>query len=245
MKITINPVLDMETLTWVADDGTYEYAGPLVKFESTSSNAKANQAAQAEFYKSMTTEQAETFGEDQSLLQQVQAQTLPILQKGPLQYGYSPQLDALLQSSIKSAGSQATANAVNATELSAKQARGGAPAPAGADAELQDVAETLGGQQTATNLQNEKLSGFQAGNQLYTQALGALTGEQSLLNPAQYATAATGAGSAATNATQLADSERSNLLQSVLGGAVSSVASGLTGGLGTQVSTLGSGNFGW
>ena len=33
MKITINPVLDMETLQWVANDGEYEYSGPVMKFD--------------------------------------------------------------------------------------------------------------------------------------------------------------------------------------------------------------------
>jgi hypothetical protein len=85
MKITINPALDMETLEWVANGGTYEYDGPLVLFESTSGDAKANEAAQTAFYKSMTTEQATTFGEDQALFNEVQQQSLPILAKGPLQ----------------------------------------------------------------------------------------------------------------------------------------------------------------
>jgi hypothetical protein len=245
MKITINPILDMETLLWVGHDGIYEHDGPLVLFQSTSSQAKSNQASQAAFYKSMTSEQATTFGEDQSLLNDIQQQTLPILSKGPMQYGYSPQLDSLLQSYIKSSGATATANAVNATELSANQQRGGAPAPTGANEALQAEAETIGNQSTATNLQNEKLSGYQAGQQMYTQALGALSNEQSLLNPAQYATAATGAGQASTSATQLADSERSNLLQTLLGGATQAVVGGLTGGLGTAVSKIGSGDLGW
>lgn len=33
MKITINPVLDLETLTWISNDGEYEYDGPLVLFD--------------------------------------------------------------------------------------------------------------------------------------------------------------------------------------------------------------------
>jgi hypothetical protein len=245
MKITINPVLDLETLKWVSNDGVYEYNGPLDLFEGTSSDAKANEAAQTAFYQQMTQEQQTAFGEDQGLLNEIQQQTLPILAKGPTQFGYSPQLDSLLQGYIKSTGAAATANSVNATELQQRQATGGAPAPAGSNAELEAVANTLGNQSTATNLENEKLSGYQAGQQLYTQALGALTGEQSLLNPAQYASAATGAGNAATGSINLADSERNNILNSVLGGAVGSVAQGLTGSAGTAVSQLGSGAIGW
>jgi hypothetical protein len=201
-----------------------------------SDQAKANEQAQTAFYKQMTQEQQTAFGEDQSLLSQIQAVTVPILAKGPEQFGYSPALDSALDSFIKSSGDTATANAVNATELSAKQNRGGAPAPAGADAAIQAEAETLGTQATNTNLINEKLSGFQAGNQQYTQALGALTGEQSLLNPAGYAGAATGAGGAATGAINLADSERSTLLQSLLGGVVSGGLAAATSGASTLAS---------
>jgi hypothetical protein len=45
MKITINPVLDMETLTWVSNDGTYEYSGPLALFDR--SQQAAGKAATA------------------------------------------------------------------------------------------------------------------------------------------------------------------------------------------------------
>jgi hypothetical protein len=249
MRITKNPTLDLETLEWVANDGIEDYLGPLVLFQSTSGAASANEKAQAAFYKQMTQEQQTAFGEDQSLLADIQQQTLPILAKGPEQFGYSPQLDALLQSYIKSSGATATASSINATELQQRQATGGAPAPEGSNAEIEAVANTLGNQSTASNLINEKLSGYQAGQQLYTQALGALTSEQSLLNPAGYAGAATGAGNAATGAINLADSERSNLLQTVLGGAVGGLTTaatgGLSAGLGTAASKIGSGDFGW
>lgn len=33
MRITINPVLDMETLTFVSNDGVYNYDGPVIKFD--------------------------------------------------------------------------------------------------------------------------------------------------------------------------------------------------------------------
>ncbi len=249
MRITINPVLDLETLRWVADDGRHEYHGPIIEFQGPSASAKANEAAQTAFYKQMTQEQQTAFGEDQQLLSEVQQQTLPILAKGPLQYGYSPQLDSLLQGYIKSSGATATANSINATELQQRQATGGAPAPEGSNAEIEAVANTLGNQSTASNLVNEKLSGYQAGRQLYSEALGALTSEQSLLNPSGYAGAATGAGNAATGAINLADSERSNLLQTLAGGALGGLTTAATGGatagLGTAVSKIGSGDFGW
>jgi hypothetical protein len=38
MRITINPTLDMETLKWVSNHGTYEYNGPLAKFDRAGTN---------------------------------------------------------------------------------------------------------------------------------------------------------------------------------------------------------------
>lgn len=210
-----------------------------------SAEAKANEAAQTAFYKSMTQEQAATFGESQDLFNQIKGITAPILAKGPNQYGFTPEEDALLRGQIEAGGATATANAVNATQLAARQARGGAPAPTGADAEIEAIARTVGGQGTAKSLAEEKLSGYQAGHQLYSEALNALTGQQQLLSPTSYAGAATGAGESATKAINLADSERSTLLQSLLGGLTQGVMSGVTGGLGTAVSKIGSGDFGW
>lgn len=49
MKITINPVLDMETLQWVSNDGTYEHDGPVADFKGSKVSAQdqANQAQAA------------------------------------------------------------------------------------------------------------------------------------------------------------------------------------------------------
>ena len=50
MKITINPSLDIETLRWVANDGVFEYFGPLILFGGPSAEAKANVLAQIDDY---------------------------------------------------------------------------------------------------------------------------------------------------------------------------------------------------
>lgn len=42
-KITINPVLDMDTLQWVGNDGVYFYDGPVAGFKGASSTEKTNE----------------------------------------------------------------------------------------------------------------------------------------------------------------------------------------------------------
>jgi hypothetical protein len=244
MRITVNPVLDMETLTWVANDGVYDYTGPILLFGGKSAEAKANEAAQQAFYAATTAQQATTFSEQQDLYNSVKAVTAPIIAAGPNQYGYSPAEDALLRSTIEDTASQATANAITGTQLREKQATGGTDVlGTGGSAQLEATANILGEQSKAKQIAQEKLSGYAAGNLNYENALNALSGVTG--SPTAYTSAASGVGQAATGAIQLADSERSTLLSSLLGGAIKGVTEGATGGLGTAVSTLGSGNFGW
>jgi hypothetical protein len=196
-----------------------------------SASAKANESAQAAFYTQMTSEQTQMFASQTALLSQIQAVSAPILAAGPNQYGFSAAEDAALQDTIINQGAKATADTVNATKLQQTQATGGTNLlPTGAGEELTANAEILGAQSTATNLANEKLAGYQQGNQNYGQALSALSGVAGLESPTSYATAATGAGNASTGATELADSERSTLLSSLLGGVI--------GGLGSASSPL-------
>jgi hypothetical protein len=42
MKITFNPVLNMETLQWVANDGVFEYDGPVARFDGDAPVLPAN-----------------------------------------------------------------------------------------------------------------------------------------------------------------------------------------------------------
>jgi len=223
MRVTINPSLDIATLTWVSDDGTYEYNGPVAELK-VSKEAKANMRAQTAFYQQMTLQQTKMFAAQTDLLNQIKSVTLPILAKGPQQYGFTPEEDAMLRTAITDEGARATANVVGATQLRELQKTGGTQVlPTGASAELEQHARILGAQDTAGRLVAQKLAGFQAGNQLYAQALGALSGVAGFQDPTRYATAAEGAGAGATQAIQLADSQRSSLLGKILGGAATGV----------------------
>jgi|SRR5579859_1538119 len=197
-----------------------------------SQQSKDNAKAQADFYKQATAEQSQVFSEDQALLQKVEAVAIPILNLGPNQFGFSDAEWKDLQSSIISNVSKGTADAINAMQLSERQKAGGAQVlPAGAEEQLETQANIIGAQNKANQLTSERLTGYNIGRQNYQMALGALTGEQQMLNPSTYTSAATGAGESATKAIQLQDSERSNLLSSVLGGVIGAGESFLTGGL--------------
>lgn len=180
-----------------------------------------NEKAQTAFYQQVTGQQAQAFSEQQNILQDIQSVVQPIVNAGPNAYGFTPQEDALLKSQIETQGAQATANAQNAAQLAEKQASGGAAIlPTGATEQINANLNLLGEQNTANQLTSEELAGWNFGNQRYLEAENALSGNASLISPTSYTNAATGAGAGATGAINLADSERSNLLSSILGGVV-------------------------
>jgi len=185
----------------------------------------ANQTAQANFYETMTSEQATTFAENQDILAQVKSIETPILQAGPEQFGYSPAEWQDISSSIINKGATASANAENAAQLRAKQAGGGVSTlGTGGQAELEENAQVLGEQATATNLGNAKLAGYQQGATNYSQALAALTGEQQIENPTSYAGGVNAAGGNANTSAENVYNAGSAIPMAILGGIAGGVS---------------------
>lgn len=77
MRIIKNPVLDMETLLWVSNDGAYEYSGPVMSFCSGSGEvqqeSQALQNAQLAMTQTLNSNYETAFGEQQSVLAQQNA----------------------------------------------------------------------------------------------------------------------------------------------------------------------------
>jgi len=191
----------------------------------TSAAASANEKAQTEFYQQMTQEQEQEFGSNTAITAALTKAWEPILAAGPGQLGFTPAENTALRTEITDTGQQATSSAVNATELQLKQAGGGANVlPTGAGEALTEDATVLGNQGTAEALNQETAADYAQGLTNFNNAASVLSGTASLENPVGYAGAATGAGSSATNAIQLADSEGSQLLNTILGGVAGGVA---------------------
>jgi len=187
--------------------------------------AKDNQAAQTAFMKATTDQQNTAFGEQQQILREIQAVSLPLLMAGPNQYGFTPEQDALLKGQILDNEGQAIAHSLNAEELRERQSTGGADLmSSGGKAQVQAMTNVLAEQDKAKQLTSEKLEGYKAGAAKYQMGLAALTGNAGMLNPTAYTTAATGAENAATGAVNLVDSERSHLAGDLLKAAVGGAA---------------------
>jgi len=191
----------------------------------TSAAAEANEQAQTEFYKMMQQEQTTTFGESQSLLDAIKGSWDSILAAGPGQLGYTPEENTALRTGITDTGATATANAINSTDLRMKQQGGGANVlPTGAGEALTENATVLGNQSTAEQLNAETAADYAQGLTNFNNATTVLSGTAGLENPVGTANATTGAGSNATSAINLADTESSQPLNTILGG----IAGGIT-----------------
>jgi hypothetical protein len=169
-------------------------ANPIVA--STASSAAA-------FFDSLQAEQSQAFSGNQAALNALQSAWSPILAGGSIPAGYSPGLDAMLQSQIRSQGAQATANATDAAALQQKQASGGANVlPTGANAAVNAEIQATGQQKTAAGLQAEKTADYQQGVANLEGATSAELGIASGENETGLASAATGAGGLGLNAAE-------------------------------------------
>ena len=148
-----------------------------------------------------------------------------ILAAGPGQLGYTPEENTALRTGITDTGATATANAINSTDLRMKQQGGGANIlPSGAGEALTENATVLGNQSTAEQLNAETAADYAQGLTNFNNATTVLSGTAGLENPVGTANATTGAGSNATSAINLADTESSQPLNTILGG----IAGGIT-----------------
>lgn len=155
------------------------------------------QAAQSAltFMGNLQQQQSQAFSGNQSALKALSSAWAPVLSSGAVPYGYSPQLDNLLQTHIRDNGAQATANAENANALQTKQASGGAQVlPSGAQEAVNAEIEAKGQQATATNLAGEKQAGYEQGVKNLEGATQAELGVASGENETGLASAATGSG---------------------------------------------------
>jgi hypothetical protein len=127
-------------------------------------NVKQVSNSALNFMNTLQGEQQTAFAGNQAALQSLQSAWAPILAGGAIPAGYSPGLDSMLQSQIRSNGAQGTSNAENASELQQRQAGCGNNAlPTGSQEAVNAQIEATGQQDTAKNLQAEKTADYQQG----------------------------------------------------------------------------------
>lgn len=171
-----------------------------------------------DFFNRLRAQQQTTWGNNQAALQTLSKAWAPVLASGAIPYGYSPELDSLLQANVLQTAGTASANAVNAAALQAKQATGGANvAPTGSQEAINAMILAKGQQAAATGLQQEKIAGYEQG---IKNLEGGTEAEKAILdatNPERAAAAATSQGGLAeqAGAEQFKENQESSLFSKV------------------------------
>lgn len=206
-------------------------------------------AEQSNFYNQLSQSYGQEFAGQSSILSSLNSAFAPILAGGPNQTGYSAAENAALNTAALNTTSANYRNAAQATnEQLAGRGGGNSFLPSGVNAQIDaSLASNAAGQLSSEQNQITQAN-YTQGRQNFFNAAGALSNAASIYNPTGVAGAANNAGNNAFgSATQIYNQGNAwqGALGGVLGGAASAASSGLVGGLGTELSTLGSGNFGF
>jgi hypothetical protein len=202
------------------------------------------QTDQLDFYQQGMQEAAATFGEDQSLLSQMEAVYQPILAKGPNTNAFAgAEQNALDAQAIEGTASNYTQAARAVGEETAAEGGGNNPLPSGASEQLKgEVATRAAGQESSEEEQILE-AGYAQGEKEFENAGNELATVSGQLNPVGYANAATGEGNAAETTANQINKERNSWMAPVLG-ALGSLGSRLGGGGGGGGKGAGSA-WGW
>lgn len=169
------------------------------------------------FYQQGMQESSTTFGEQQALLQQMEAVYNPILAKGPNQEGFSTAEKNTLDAQAVEGTAANYAGAAKAVNEQEAAGGGNNPLPSGGEEQLkEEVATSAAGQESAEESQITQADYAQGYSEFQgaTQALATASGE---LSPTSYENAATGAGSAAEQTANQINQEQNAWMAPVLG----------------------------
>jgi hypothetical protein len=209
------------------------------------------QQEQANFYNTLSQDYSTQFANQSAILKSLNAALSPIVAAGPNQYGFSSGETAALNAQAVQGAGQAYAHA-NTALRTAQAAQGGGNVylPSGVQQQEQAALAASSAATTANEEMGVQQAGYQQGYNQFQSAIGQLSGVAGMYNPTGYAGSANQAGSAAGQTAQEIQQENAaaspwNVVGGLLGGAVSGMTGGLVGDLGTAVSKVGSGNWGW
>ena len=235
----------------LVDEEGFDYHGPLSLCKGASAAQDQLAQTQSAFMNQMMADTASQFSQQQAIQTQLNNALAPIVAAGPSQFGYSQAQLNNLNSTATTGVAQSYANAKKSMqEGQAAEGGGNAYLPSGVQQQQNETLASQGANQQASELLGIQNAGYNQGYSTFESAVGQLQGVDNSLN-------ATGFAGASNNAAENANSEANIIQQAnaaaspmsaiggILGGAASDIAGGLTGGLGTAVSKIGSGDFGW
>lgn len=237
MRIYTKVVLDWEG--HVLESESYEYDGPVALACGPSQQQKDLATAQINMYNTESDIAKQQYAQTQKIQDEVQAQWLPIFNKGPYQnfFAENPAEWNDIMSQITTSEGQATKNALQATMANLNAAGGGNEfIPQGATEAIKAAINTSGAQATAGAQTQAKLQGYTMGANLFQQAGAALAGVPSFASTEGSLLGAANQGGEAAEKTQYDIAQESMAPFSVLGSALGTIGGGLmTGGIGAGI----------
>jgi hypothetical protein len=198
MKITINPVLSMETLTWVANDGTYEYSGAVELLCGPTGAEKSIAGQQSSMSTMLNANYATSFAGQDQILGHLNNILSPTAEAGPDQQGFGANELADLNTSAREGVGQNYAKASQSLN-NTLAARGGGDSfmPNGAADQLRSGLASSAANESSKEELGIDEANYGQGRTNYNNAVGGLENVAGQYNPNATANAATGASQAA------------------------------------------------
>jgi hypothetical protein len=235
----------------LVDEDGFDYSGPVDLCKGASAAQDSLAASQTAFYNQMVSDTNSQFANQQAIQSSLNKALEPIVAAGPNQFGFSNAQVQNMNSTATTGVATSYANAKKGLQNSqAAQGGGNTYLPSGVREQQNTELASSGANQQASELLGIQNAGYEQGHQTFENSIGQLQNVDNSLNATGFAGASNTAGSAADAETNLIQQENAaaspmSAIGGLLGGAASTVIGGMTGDLGTAVSKLGSGNWGW
>ena len=185
--------------------------------------AKQNEQAQLDLNKQLAATFSTQFAKQSQILSAIQKQVQPLIDNPQ---GYSPEALTALRTSASDTNAT-TANSARTALNDQIAARGGLPS--GADSPLRGQLESGAATQAAQTQNNITLQNENLKQQNFWNAINALSGNASQLNPLGYAGGATSGAGAVANLSQAYKASQQSQLLGALGGIAGGVGSAAGG----------------
>lgn len=213
------------------------HAGKIAWLKGATSEQKALEQSQQNFYNTLTQNYNTQFANQQAIFSAIKAVYDPVLNAGPNQYGFSQAEDTTLRTQATEGTAANYRSALQSTaEKLAASGGGNSFLPSGAAADINArIAGSAAGQESEQQLGITK-AGYEVGRENFQNATNAEMGVAAGYNPLGYAGATTSAGNSAFN--MASEIQKANAAASpwgTIGGLVGGLAGSFLGPMGTAV----------
>lgn len=227
MRVTINPTLDMVSMTWLPRP-SYEYRGPILSFKDDPT-AQSLENSQAGFAQQLVNIFNQQYGKQSQIFDYLTGQ-MKAMAASPT--GYNADALAAMRTSATDVNSQETQNAKQAfaNDVSARSGGSKLAGVAGATASGEATIGAAGAAQEANSQNAITLADQNLRQQNYWRAIAGLTGQQAAADPLGYSSGATSGANSVANLSQAVTSAAGPSPLQMAGGLVGGAADAFLGG---------------